>query len=200
MLAAVSAPINQVVQYDTLLTRTDTRTLAKEWIERHIPSGTKIAMERGRFLPGYAPHLKESPESIQRNYLISESGLVAKGYTIRHVSSYYRLLMEATTGVTYEITPILYDEFAGQTDFWQRDPPHTLEAYRAQGIRYVVTSGFEQRVPANPSDEITPYIQPYLAFYSALKDQATLIQEFPPIGRLGPHIRIYELKEMQERQ
>lgn len=38
-------PVVWIEQYDSLLLQTDTRTLARQWIETHIPSKTKIAAE-----------------------------------------------------------------------------------------------------------------------------------------------------------
>jgi len=40
-----SVPAANLIRYDVLLTRTDTRTLAQDWIEAHVPSGTRIAMQ-----------------------------------------------------------------------------------------------------------------------------------------------------------
>jgi hypothetical protein len=45
LLILVIQPVESIVRYDYLLTQTDTRTLAKTWIETHIPRGTKIATE-----------------------------------------------------------------------------------------------------------------------------------------------------------
>ncbi len=45
ILAAVAQPLAYSVRHNMLLTRKDTRTLAKEWIEANIPSGAKIAVD-----------------------------------------------------------------------------------------------------------------------------------------------------------
>lgn len=45
IIAGTVQPLLQSIQHDILLTREDTRTLAKEWIEENIPPGTKIAMD-----------------------------------------------------------------------------------------------------------------------------------------------------------
>ncbi len=42
---ALAQPLAYSVRHDLLLTRQDTRTLAKEWIELHIPAGAKIAVD-----------------------------------------------------------------------------------------------------------------------------------------------------------
>ncbi|MCC7353341.1 MAG: glycosyltransferase family 39 protein [Anaerolineae bacterium] len=42
---AIAQPLAYSIRHDALLTRQDTRTLAKEWIELHIPAGAKIAVD-----------------------------------------------------------------------------------------------------------------------------------------------------------
>jgi hypothetical protein len=44
-MLTVFQPLSQSIRHDILLTRRDTRTLAKEWIEAHIPTGNKIAVD-----------------------------------------------------------------------------------------------------------------------------------------------------------
>jgi len=44
-VGAIAQPLAQSVRHDLLLTRQDTRTLAKQWIEATIPEGTKIAVD-----------------------------------------------------------------------------------------------------------------------------------------------------------
>jgi hypothetical protein len=44
-IVAVSQPAYDTIRHDVLLTKTDTRTIAKEWIEKNIPPGSKIAEE-----------------------------------------------------------------------------------------------------------------------------------------------------------
>jgi hypothetical protein len=51
---AIAQPIAFAVRHDVLLTRTDTRTVAKEWIESNIPPGTKIAVD----WPVHSPSLR----------------------------------------------------------------------------------------------------------------------------------------------
>jgi hypothetical protein len=45
VLIAVAQPAVQSIRHDTLVTREDTRVLAKEWIEAHLEAGSKIATD-----------------------------------------------------------------------------------------------------------------------------------------------------------
>lgn len=44
-LLLLAYPLATVVRHNYLLTQLDTRTIAKQWIEKHIPSGSKLAVE-----------------------------------------------------------------------------------------------------------------------------------------------------------
>ena len=52
-IAAIAQPLAWTIRHDVVLTRQDTRTLAKEWIEANIPAGAKIATD----WPVYEPPL-----------------------------------------------------------------------------------------------------------------------------------------------
>ncbi|HEX9116375.1 MAG TPA: phospholipid carrier-dependent glycosyltransferase [Anaerolineae bacterium] len=45
LLAALAQPLASSIRLDQLLVRTDTRTLAKDWIEANLPQGAKIAVD-----------------------------------------------------------------------------------------------------------------------------------------------------------
>lgn len=60
---ALLQPTLEVVRDDRILTQTDTRTLAKSWIDENLPSQSKIAMDTiyGYFLdPFYLPNLRKA--------------------------------------------------------------------------------------------------------------------------------------------
>lgn len=48
---AIIQPLSMSIRHDILLTREDTRTIAKEWIEANIPIGAKIALDWPVFSP-----------------------------------------------------------------------------------------------------------------------------------------------------
>jgi 4-amino-4-deoxy-L-arabinose transferase-like glycosyltransferase len=49
----ILSPAISIIKFDYLLTQPDTRTLARDWIEGHIPEGTKIAIEQ--YCPPLSP-------------------------------------------------------------------------------------------------------------------------------------------------
>jgi hypothetical protein len=73
LAAAIAEPALAIVRHDRLLTRTDTRTLAKEWIESHVPEGAHIALELWWFSPPLSSPTYESPLS-QRTFEFTLTG------------------------------------------------------------------------------------------------------------------------------
>jgi hypothetical protein len=51
LFLAIVQPLSQSIRHDLLLTREDTRTIAKKWIEANIPTGAKIALDWPVFSP-----------------------------------------------------------------------------------------------------------------------------------------------------
>jgi 4-amino-4-deoxy-L-arabinose transferase-like glycosyltransferase len=60
---AVAQPLANSIRHDMLLMRTDTRTLAKQWIEANIPAGAKIALD----WPVHGPPLSTAERAIPRS-------------------------------------------------------------------------------------------------------------------------------------
>jgi hypothetical protein len=80
-------PLLNSIRYDFLLTRSDTRTIAKEWIENNIPAGAKIAID----WPIHGPPLVDSNQeesSLQTTYHITEVGDIG---LFKHSLAYYHL-------------------------------------------------------------------------------------------------------------
>ncbi len=45
LLIVIAQPLSSSIRHDILLTRMDTRTLAKQWIEANVPEGSRIALD-----------------------------------------------------------------------------------------------------------------------------------------------------------
>ena len=62
-VAAIAQPLAQSIRHDVLLTRQDTRTVAKQWIEANIPQGVKIAVD----WPVHGPPLSTPERQVPRS-------------------------------------------------------------------------------------------------------------------------------------
>jgi hypothetical protein len=76
-LAAIALPLASSIRHDILLTRTDTRTLAKEWIEANIPADSRIAIDWRTHCPPLAtPELPMAGAPCTYDVLqVGETGL-----------------------------------------------------------------------------------------------------------------------------
>jgi hypothetical protein len=82
----IAQPLVYSLRLDSLLTRTDTRTLAKEWIEQNIPAGAKIAIDDRVLTPPLAtadnpvPFSQKLYEIVIPNYRGLDDGLPASTF------------------------------------------------------------------------------------------------------------------------
>ena len=80
----VAEPLLASVRHDILLTRPDTRTIAKQWIEEHIPADSVIMLEFWNFSPPLASAAKSVPLST-RSYDVLTRG----AYGLSDLSDYF---------------------------------------------------------------------------------------------------------------
>lgn len=65
--AFVVWPLNQTIRDTYSLTQTDTRTLAKEWFDAHVPAGSKVLIEGGKIAASrLTVPLADSREALER--------------------------------------------------------------------------------------------------------------------------------------
>jgi hypothetical protein len=69
VLGAIIFSLVMNIRYDLLLTRSDTRILAKNWIEQNIPSGSSILVNFSQL------HIPQTKESIQDQKVLSSVSL-----------------------------------------------------------------------------------------------------------------------------
>jgi hypothetical protein len=78
-LAAVvlAAPFRNVVQWDRLVARTDTRVLVSRWVEQHIPKGASVGVVGPNYM---RPQLWSTPEQLSK----SEEAALSSGRRLRN--------------------------------------------------------------------------------------------------------------------
>jgi hypothetical protein len=187
----------------------DTRTLAKQWIETHIPAGTKILLDSQTT----GPPLEQTVASFQRYFeQARETKEIDQQTTEARAafSSYRRYQIEAAKRRAAQA--IAYNVEYMQAAWWRasedaedideipvfgvyRERIFTLDQLQQAGIQYVVINSFQYRKYTTPAArEKWPS---YFDFYHSLKKEARLIKSFQadPIHRPGPDIKIYDLQE-----
>lgn len=91
MVGVVVQPTLAIIRTDRILSRTDTRTLARLWIEAHAPDGSRIIREsNGPKLPGEEP---PSPPSDKRFVVAKIPGRKIGEHTLEHYRANYDYLV-----------------------------------------------------------------------------------------------------------
>lgn len=128
LIAAIVLPLSNSIQHDLILSRMDTRSLAKEWIEASIPEGSKIAVS----WPVQGPPLSTLEETMpnsERVYDVfyhhggglSDQSLdwyIEQGFDYMITSSYiYRWWSESNYPERHEFYTLLGDQFTHMITF-----------------------------------------------------------------------------------
>ncbi len=161
--AVIVQPLSASIKHDVILTRQDTRALAKEWIETNIPAGAKIAMD----WPVYGPPLSREiyevdevgAEGLSRHplawyrenefdYIVASSFvydlLLIDDEMDRQRQEFYTsvdrelsLVQQFTPGENGEEPPFIFDEIYGPAiSLWQRERPGpVIKIYRVEEAR-----------------------------------------------------------------
>jgi len=80
VLAFIFIPLKNAIVFDKILTQTDTRNLAKEWILQNIPAGSKIVINSWEF------HLNREKECIIDQLYTDNMSLRSRDYVMMEVS------------------------------------------------------------------------------------------------------------------
>lgn len=196
-------PAKYTMRHNWLLAQSDTRTLAKRWIENNIPKGSKIALEKYVYVgPQNIPLVEIKEEKIARLNAILE-GDQLKGKVTKH------LLKLPYPGNTYrliEIAPSFHmlEDYENYYDY---------EQLKTDKVEYVVVRNFF------PDMFFSVDIPKQRDFFEEIESRGELIKEFNPFkentqsksggGRIsihtpfddvfnrilpGPRIKIYKLR------
>ncbi|GAX59193.1 4-amino-4-deoxy-L-arabinose transferase and related glycosyltransferases of PMT family [Candidatus Scalindua japonica] len=190
----IAYPLKRSIIIDIALTNSDTRSLAKEWIENNIPGGTKIAIDSGRVdIAKFSPPINDTPENYYNTFIVK-----AKSGDNKYLKSgeemfnkYFQLLNKIPVKISYPLTRIVLSSYG------EIDKNISLQRFMDNGVRYVVVSsyayeGYLSDTYKSNHPEAAEY---YTEFYQSINEECILINEFPSeVGkRLGPTIKIYKI-------
>jgi hypothetical protein len=193
----------RIVGYNRLITREDSRTAAKEWIEMNIPPGTKILVDH------YCVPLKMSPQRA-KDFQRKAEAEAGKGPFTAHAIQYYRYYSQTVKEPTYELQEISHpwwkdiEEIPGTymlSSEFDRDFGNPLKEwgvlplgeYKSQGYQYLVTIEFLMSMYLdNPRGKSFPS---FVRFYREVEGTAVLVRQFEPntLQGPGPKVFIYKL-------
>jgi len=164
------------IRHDYMITQKDTRTLAKVWIEKNLPSGSKIAVE------AEPPQLYNSNDEftiIAPKYISKSSGdLEREGQP----KFYYLLDTRWALFKFVHLLNIQYD---------------IVERLKQDGAEYVVVDNWTYSVfyEKRAFERYPERVKQRQMFYEWLDAENTLVKRFDPIPYKGPGpiIKIYKM-------
>jgi hypothetical protein len=178
-------PVVMLIRHDYEKTQSDTRVIAKEWIEANIPSGAKILMDgfRYRFIP--SPPLQPSASTVTRQVTAvgEEDSRVGRGVS-RRALSLYTQAMQQVDGPTYKLHSTA---FGLQVQ--------DLNDYVQACFDYVITSSYiTRRFVRQVNQERFPKS---VRFYKQIQtdDRFRIVYKVVPVRWQisGPTITVYEV-------
>jgi hypothetical protein len=114
ILLLIIQPLINVVIFEISLSGKNTRVVAKEWIERNIPFGSKILMDSGKSINSFAPKIAMNRDSINR-VLTSKEVALAKGELVDSTKmlnksslQYYEMLLKTVPNESYDIYSTMF--------------------------------------------------------------------------------------------
>ena len=169
----------------------DIRTIAKEWIEKNIPYGSKILVD----MYPHSPPIKETKGQLEKLYL--------KAQQIDHYKKeYIKMQLDTHPGneYGYEIYRILRpaEEISGTIDMVKEaqkvqdliDVEGGLEIVKKYGINYIIFNSYDIEFVRNSKNEVLKN------FYREVEQNCVLIKQFPETKnkiQKGPDVYIYKL-------
>ena len=153
----------QSIRFDQVISEKDTRTLAKEWIEKNISYGTSIAFNHHFF----APRLNHSPEQLKEkeNKIRQNEGDSAT--RLRKIVFLQKSIQDKKLPF-YELN-FLTENSSGEDKFTFSGPflPYAIKSIEDKKISYVVVSYLNDQ-------------DPHEAFKKELAQKAVLEATFSP--------------------
>jgi len=180
--AVVAVPLFWIVRDDYMLTKPDTRVVAKGWIEARVPSGAKILMDGMRFRFVQGVPLTPDAATIERRL----SGVESSELTLSpQTLAMYREAAKRLTGPRYDLHSTMYGLEVESLDY-----------YVAQCFDYVVISSFnEKRYDTEAARARYPQAA---AFYREIRHDTRYhrVYSVDPVvwERIGPTITVYAVE------
>lgn len=193
-------PLSASAYGDYLMLRTDTRTLCRNWMEKRLPIGARIALDH----PFFSPPLRQAPEQIEETIRALETeGQEVKARRLRLLQKtldgektywVYHLRMDADEHPSFSLARLVVSP--------------DVHELAARGICYVVFNfqdagpavrGLYQRVKEEGRllASFSPYRDPgrkWTRDPAALTADPIKLNEVFSRKRLGPYLEVYELK------
>ncbi|HOX27721.1 MAG TPA: glycosyltransferase family 39 protein [bacterium] len=186
-VAIMAMPTSRIVSNDLFIRKTTTQTIARRWVESHIPAGTRIATESG------GPQLSPDEESLMaardpqkyKKWRV-DAAIPFFAYKDRKPASaelnsektFHKKALEKIARKYYVLQPFALAEYK-------------LDFYKEMKFEYIIASSFIYDRYYNAPEKYPEAV----GFYDALRDEGTPVKKLTGgKDRPGPDILIYRIK------
>jgi len=180
-------PVYNAVEHNNLISKKDTRSIAKEWVDKNIPPGAFVVIEGSQYDASYLTiPINNSPSRVV--YLLDLYNKRDKemGKEVSSKNSFYQRSIEVLK------TKITYNLLLTESEF---SPLKSLDDYLEKGAEYfVVRPESLKQFSFGKNYKRYPNVGNF--YRDIVKgDRVVLIKRFTPRGNPGPAIDIYGLKK-----
>lgn len=132
-LVIASPSLTKAMLSDRLFSRKDTRTIACEWVETNLPTGSKIALD----IPFYMPRLRPTLSQLREKQVLVRQEGGSSAQALR-----FKILLEDTAPRPDQIRFELYFLKDGPEEenfiFSRPTLPYDFEVLKESGVEYVI--------------------------------------------------------------
>jgi hypothetical protein len=104
----IAVPLLALIRQDYMFTRPDTRVLAKDWIEKNIPSGSKILIDGMRYRLIQSPPLNPDESTVERRITRAEGPRRVSRGVSQDTLALYAEAMSKVSGPKYDLHSTVY--------------------------------------------------------------------------------------------
>jgi len=187
-------PIFKTIKKDLIFSLPDTATLAKEWIEKNIPVGSKILLSPA------GPPLVQSPTRIRLEAEQKPKEQLRYGYHKKRTFFYQVKEKAAAQRINYELTylsqPIGYLEGEYGYEKIMSETQRAIKDYKEQYDFAIISDALLYKLLEYPKESVPKKYWSLRNFYENIFNNYQPIKTFLAQDNVskGPTIRIYKLR------
>jgi 4-amino-4-deoxy-L-arabinose transferase-like glycosyltransferase len=188
VLAILALPLADITKTGVMLSRKDTRTIAKEWVEANIPAGSKIVVAgRGYECSTMTAPLRNLPsnvEAIQKAYAKTKAGWTPGTAQGELKGLFHKAAIKSLQGkIAYDLMFISAETF----------PQRRLDHYLESGAEYIIINpDWYAKFLSGVNYRRFPVVGDFYRDITA-SDRVRLRMRFEPHGGPGPVLEIYQV-------
>jgi hypothetical protein len=115
-------PVMVIGKHLLSLSGKNTRYVAKEWIEKNIPAGSKILMDSGKSINSFSPPIAAGKgnlqQTIERTKENIDSGVIVHGMVDNNALIYYELLLKTVPEIAFDLHSTMFGLGVKEIDYY----------------------------------------------------------------------------------